>query len=126
VDIPESLAAVLLEWAAGKQGYLFATDTGKPLGQRNVLSVLHSAKKVGFHAFRRFRTERLRQAGVPEDLLRLWIGHEAESITDLYADGLKKDAAWRREWAAKVGLGFSMNGLRWATNVVPITSAKVA
>ena len=111
VDIAEPLARLFREHAAGKSGYLFAASTGNPFQQRNVLGVLHDTKKVGLHAFRRFRTEVLRRVRVPEDLTRLWLGHAKESDTDYYADGLKNDSAWRQEWSERVGLGFSLNGL---------------
>jgi integrase len=74
VDIAEGLALLLQDWIAGKSGYIFATATGRPLSQRNVLSRLHATKKVGLHAFRRFRTEVLRRAMAPEDLIQMWIG----------------------------------------------------
>ena len=80
---------------------------------------------LGFHAFRRFRTETLRRAQVPEDLTKLWLGHSKSSVTDFYAGGLSKDLAWRREWCDKVGLGFSF-GLHGLQNAVAIDSAKVA
>ena len=126
VDVAEPLARLLREEFAGKEGYLFGTATGTALQQRNALGRLHETKKVGFHAFRRFRTEVLRRARVPEDLVRLWLGHSKESITDFYADGLKNDAAWRREWAEKAGLGFSLNGLLGLQTVVAIDSVRVA
>jgi integrase len=126
VDIPEPLAKLLRAHTAGKAGYLFATSTGRPIAQRNVLHALHdTGKKVGLHAFRRFRTETLRRARVPEDLTRLWLGHANQSITDLYAEGLQRDSAWRREWCEKAGLGFSL-GLQWATNVVQMKSETAA
>jgi integrase len=126
VDIAEPLAQLFRDEIAGKESYIFATSTGRPLQQRNVLGWLHDTKKVGFHAFRRFRTEVLRRARVPEDITRLWLGHSKESVTDYYAGGLKNDSAWRQEWSERVGLGFSLNGLLGLQNVVPIDSAKVA
>jgi hypothetical protein len=72
IDLPEPLAVLLRGYAASKSGYLFATASGKPLGQRNVLRALHATEKtVGLHAFRRFGTETLRRACVPEDLVKL-------------------------------------------------------
>jgi len=65
VDIPEVLALELRGYVSGVSGYLFATAQGKPLQQRNVLRILHSVKRVGFHAFRRFRLTWLRKNGVP-------------------------------------------------------------
>jgi integrase len=127
VDIPELFAALLQDYAADKTGYLFATSTGRPLPQRNVLRALHATgKKVGLHAFRRFRTESLRRARVPEDLTTLWLGHSKKTVTDLYASGLQNDEAWRREWCERVGLGFSLDGLHGLQKVVSINSEKAA
>jgi len=126
VDIAEPLSQLLREQVAGKTGYLFAAASGRPLQQRNVLRALHSTgKKVGLHSFRRFRTETLRRARVPEDLIKLWLGHSKHTVTDFYAIGLYKDSAWRREWCDRVGLGFQL-GYVGLQNVVPIDSAKVA
>jgi integrase len=127
VDITEPLARLLRKYVANKDGYLFSTKRGGPLQQRNVLRALHATgKKVGFHAFRRFRTETLRRARVPEDLTRLWLGHSKQSVTDLYAGGLENDEAWRREWCERAGLGFELNGLLGPQNEVPMEAARVA
>jgi integrase len=111
---------MLREYAAEKSGYLFPTlKTNRPLAQRNVLRALHATGvRVGFHAFRRFRAQSLRRARVPEDLIRLWLGHAGRSITDLYAAGLQHDEAWRREWCNRAGLGFALVGPCWAINQV--------
>ena len=96
------------EFITNKQGYLFATANGKPLQQRNVLRVLHATgKRVGFHAFRRYRAAVLRKAQVPEDLIGLWLGH-AQNLTDRYAGQLREDMAYRAEWCKRAGLGFSV------------------
>ena len=127
IDIAEPLSQLLRKYVEGKSGYLFAAATGRPLQPRNVLRALHaSGKKVGFHAFRRFRTEALRRARVPEDLIKLWLGHSKCTVTDFYAGGLSKDLAWRREWCDKVGLGFSAAGLLGLQNVVTTDSTKAA
>lgn len=115
IDIAEPLAVMLKAYATGKGGYLFATKSGRPIAQRNV----NRAAGVGLHAFRRFRTETLRRARVPEDLIGLWLGHAPKSVTDLYANGLQHDLAWRREWCDRVGLGFSI-GLYGAINSAPL------
>jgi integrase len=127
VDIAEPLARLLSEYVAGKSGYLFATKSGRPLAQRNILRAWHAAigKKVGLHSLRRFRTETLRRARVPEDLIKLWLGHSKKSVTDFYAGGLQNDTAWRSEWVERAGLRFSC-GLQGLQNVVAIDSAKVA
>jgi len=127
VDIAEPLAQLLRGYVSGKTGYLFATKNGSPLQQRNVLRALHATgKKVGFHAFRRFRTETLRRARVPEDLTRLWLGHAKQTVTDFYAGGLEQDEAWRREWCERAGLGFSLIGLLGLQNTVQVSSVEAA
>src|SRR5262249_38376583 len=116
IDIAEPLVALLREYVAGKSGYLFATAGGRPLMQRNVHHALHAAgARAGFHALRRFRTETLRKARVPEDLIGLWLGHARRTVTDLYASGVQQDLAWRREWCDRVGLGFGLRGLQNAS-----------
>ena len=127
VDIAEPLAQLLRRYVSGKVGYLFATKKGSALQQRNSLRALHATgKKVGFHAFRRFRTETLRRVRVPEDLTRLWLGHAKQSVTDFYAGGLENDGAWRREWCERAGLGFSLVGLLGLQNAVQVTSVEAA
>jgi integrase len=108
VDIVEELAALVRDYAAGCSGYLFSTKSGRPFGHRNV----HRAAGVGVHALRRFRIETLRRANVPEGLIAQWVGHAPKSITDLYAEGLKNDRAWRREWCERAGLGFPVGSYR--------------
>lgn len=106
VDVPEELARVLLT-NMPSDGYVFATSTGKPFQQRNLLRVLHNVKTVGMHAFRRYRLTWLRKMGVPRDLERFWMGHAAQDVGDLYSK-LKDDAAFRGIWCERAGLGFSM------------------
>jgi integrase len=83
VDIPEPLAALLRGHVENKSGYLFAVASGRSLAPRNIHRALHATgKRVGFHAFRRFRTETLRRARAPEDLIGLWLGHAQRTVTD--------------------------------------------
>jgi integrase len=125
VDVPEPLAWMLREYIADKQGYLFGTANGNPLQHRNVLRVLHgTGKRVGLHAFRRFRAAVLRKARVPEDIIGLWLGH-AQNLTDLYAAQLREDVVFRSEWCKRAGLGFSVVTLV-TQNVVQIDGRKVA
>jgi integrase len=63
--------------------YLFASRNETPLIDRNELKALHATGvKVAFHALRRYRTETLRRARAPEDLIRMWLGHASSSVTD--------------------------------------------
>ena len=124
VDVPEVFAKELRNFVGGVSGYLFATAQGKPLQRRNVLRVLHSVKRVGFHAFRRFRLTWLRKNAVPKDLERFWMGHAAEDVGDLYSK-LKEDVAFRQQWAERIGLGFELVHIGPQT-VVAMKSEKVA
>ena len=64
-------------------------------------------EKCGFHAFRRFRITHLRKQRVMEVLLRIWVGHSTEGITDKYTvETLKRDVAYRKATAEQAGLGF--------------------
>lgn len=127
VDIAEPLAALLREYVAGKSGYIFATKSGRPMAPRNLHRALHETGiRVGFHAFRRFRTETLRRARVPGDLERLWLGHTQKTITDLYAMGVQQDRVWRREWVERAGLGFSLNGQHGLQNATTVALAQAA
>ena len=76
------------------QSYLYETGL-KPLGIR------------GFHTFRRYRITRLRELGVPEDVIRYWAGHAGGSITDRYSR-LAQDKELRKQWAVRAGLGFEL------------------
>lgn len=107
VDIAEPLAQILRAYVGGNAGYLFSAGNGRSLDQRNVLRALHATgKRVGLHAFRRFRTETLRRARVPEDLIKLWLGHSKQTITDFYAMGLERDETWGRDWCERSRLGY--------------------
>jgi integrase len=123
VDIPEELAKVLRDRITGG-GYLFTFSTGKPFQPRFLLGVLHRVRKVGMHAFRRYRLTWLRKNGVPKDLERFRMGHAPEDVGDGYSK-LKDDAAFRGFWYEKAGLGFSMVSVV-TQNAVSIESAMVA
>lgn len=124
VDIPEVLASELRDYVSGINGHLFTTAQGETLQQRNVLRVLHSVKRVGFHAFRRFRLTWLRKNAAPKDLERFWMGHAVQEVGDLYSK-LREDAAFRQECAERIGLGFELVHIG-PQNVATIKTQKVA
>jgi integrase len=111
VDIAECLAQALRGYTKGREGHLFTTRAGRLLDSGNVLDVLQRAgRRGGYHAFRRFRFAVLRKAGVPDDLIKLWLGH-SQNLIDLYAAQLRYDEAYRREWCEKAGLGYGLGEL---------------
>ena len=122
VDVCEPLAAFLKEFTDGRtSGFLFQSDSGLPLLQSNIIRDSLSKRRVeGFHTFRRFRTSQLRKSRVPWDLEKFWIGHANKDVTDKYAEQLKDDVEYRREWAEKVSLGFEVGTNGTKPNVVPM------
>jgi hypothetical protein len=104
---------------------LSTTRAGRVLDQRNSFKALHGAgNRGGFHAFRRFRFAVLRRGGVPENLIKLWLGHP-QNLMDLYAAQLRYDVVYRREWCEKAGLGFELGELGYKLEV-PIRPLLVA
>jgi integrase len=141
IDIHPDVAALLLaEIGIRKSGYLFCTESGKPLLQSNLrknvfdpILVGRARKKMvrvgmkwkqvgtetipgvigekrGFHAFRRFRATHLAVSEAPEVFQKYWLGHGAKTITELYQKA-KQESAKRKEWCEKAELGFALPGV---------------
>jgi integrase len=87
--------------------YLFQSRAGQALHVNTTRHWLADRGIPGFHSFRRFFISRRRSLGFPENLLRFTVGHSGISITDLY-DQSAEDEAYRKEWCAKMGLGFEL------------------
>jgi integrase len=120
VDISSPLANLVQAFVGErKSGLLFQNRNGKPLSQTNVVRrSLHpilkelGVGKTGFHAMRRFRATWLRKQRAPEDLIKFWLGHAKQSVTDGYSK-LENDVEFRRDEAEKVGTGFEVpNSMR--------------
>lgn len=115
VDICPKLAEPLREFVKDHQaGLLFTNKAGKPLSQTNLLRrsfhpILKKlgVQKAGFHAMRRFRTTWLRKQRAPEDIIKFWLGHAKQSVTDGYSK-LADDVEFRKQVAEKVGTGFKV------------------
>lgn len=120
VDVTKELATLLAKFIGDrKDGYLFRTETGKPLSPRNILrDSLHPTlvkldqPKMGFHCFRRFRESVLQKSEARSLLVDYWMGHENREMGTRYAKQLVEDIAWRKQWAEKVGLGFRLTDLQ--------------
>jgi hypothetical protein len=129
IDVCSELAVMLKSYIGNRtNGFLFHTDSGKPLSQRNILRdglnpilTKLNLKQDGkaFHSFRRFWVMHLRKNRVPWDLEKFWIGHANKDVTDKYAAQLKEDVEWRKDVAEKTGLGFALSAsieiFNWAT-----------
>lgn len=115
VDVCPKLAELLRTFVKDRQpGFLFVNKSGKPLSQTNLLRrALHpilkelGVEKAGFHAMRRFRTTWLRKQRAPEDLIKFWLGHAKQTVTDGYSK-LADDVEFRRQVAEEVGTGFDV------------------
>ena len=104
IDLDPKVNEFLSQVFAGSPvGYeLFS---GSPDYLREVLAT-HGIEG-GFHAFRRFRITHLKLQGVPDALIKFWVGHEAGDITEVYTQ-VGGEIQSRKEWAAKAGLGFQL------------------
>ena len=110
VDLDSKVGEVLRKFIGNRKGLVFATRTGKPLSQSNILKrQLHplleelDLPKCGAHAFRRYRTTWLRKQRTPEG----WMGHAGQSITDGY-DRVREDVEFRKRVAKAAGFGFTI------------------
>jgi len=118
IDLCPEMAGLLLKYIGDRKGLLFPSKTGKtPMTYSNVrrrslhpklLKLGLYTDGAGAHVLRRFRSAELRKHGCPEDLRKYWLGHENSDISDHYAEQLLFDMKRRREWAARVGLGFEV------------------
>jgi integrase len=124
----------LLKAAVGGRtsGFLFQSDSGRPLTQRNVLrNGLGKIRKdmkledgKAFHSFRRFRTAHLRKNRVPWDLQKLWMGHANRGVSDRYAEQLKEDVEWRKEVGENAGLGFKLPTMESSVGLLGLPKQK--
>ena len=48
------------------------------------------------------------ESRTPEDLIRFWLGHADETVTDGYSK-LREDVQYRKEGAEQIGLGFELS-----------------
>jgi integrase len=113
VDLHPDLNLYLCRWfmTAIPDNLMFPSQTGGLACIKTCYQRLAKAGITeGFHAFRRFRVTHLRSQAVPEDLIQYWVGHAKTGITDRYSK-LSENLEIRKNWAAKCGLGFSLEGL---------------
>jgi integrase len=116
VDLHPDVAKLLSGFIGDRtRGYIFCTSNGNTLAQSNILRRrLHPVleklgiKQCGFHAFRRFRNTFLRHyTPCPNGLRNFWFGWSGKDMRDHY-DKIRADAAFRREVAERVGIGFEL------------------
>jgi len=65
-------------------------------------------ESAGFHTFRRFRESILQMSEARTLLIDFWMGHANRDMSRRYGKQLLDNIQWRRDCAAKVGLGFTL------------------
>ena len=114
VDLSTEVAEYLRVLINGRDGLLFQTRNGTPylhnnLEQRWLKPRLQAMKidekGMGFHAFRRFRKTWLRGERCQEDINNFWMGHQPETMSELYSR-MEFELERRLDEAEKIGVGF--------------------
>ena len=116
VDLSTEVAEYLRAFVSGTDGLLFETRNGTPylhnnLEQRWLTPRLQAMgideKGMGFHAFRRFRKTWLRGERCQEDINNFWMGHQPETMSELYSR-MEFELERRLDEAERVGVGFAV------------------
>jgi integrase len=106
IDLASSLAGQLQEYVQKcTTPFLFNFSYSDALLKLHAILEELKIEKTGFHAFRRFRKTHLGKNHVGRDLIKYWLGHGAEDVTDLY-DHIGNDTEFRLAETERVGLGF--------------------
>jgi hypothetical protein len=116
VDLVPTLAALVKGYIGARtSGFLFETSGGLPMSPRNITrDSLHpilremGRESAGIHTFRRFRESILQMSEARTLLIDFWMGHANGEMSGRYGKQLLDNVQWRRECAAKVGLGFAL------------------
>ncbi len=116
VDLSTEVAEYLRAFTSGKSGLLFETRNGTPYLHNNLerrwltprLQAMGIDEKgMGFHAFRRFRKTWLRGERCQEDINNFWMGHQPETMSELYSR-MEFELERRLDEAERVGVGFAV------------------
>jgi len=123
IEVSTEVAEYLRGFVSSKRGLLFETRNGTPylhnnLEQRWLTPRLQTMgideRGMGFHAFRRFRKTWLRGERCQEDINNFWMGHQPETMSELYSR-MEFELDRRLDEAERVGVGFTVPG----TEVAP-------
>jgi hypothetical protein len=111
-DVDPRLNSTIAKFVAKNKiepgAFLFQSRSGRAMHLLTAFVRLQKHRVKGFHSFRRFRITRLRDLGEPEDIIRYWVGHEGQGITDRYSK-LAENVELRKQWALRAGLGFDIS-----------------
>ena len=132
VDLSKQVAEYLRAYINGKDGLLFETRNGTPylhnnLEQRWLTPRLQAMqideKGMGFHAFRRFRKTWLRGERCQEDINNFWMGHQPETMSELYSR-MEFELDRRLQEAEKIGVGFTVPSVEVAPSAPRISEGE--
>ena len=127
VDIAEPLAQLLTRARVWQIRIFIRNEKRTATRTAQRPRALHATgKKVGLHAFRRFRTETLRRAVFRRTSSSLAWPLEARPLPISTLSDWKKTKRGGGNGARRAGLGFSLVGLLGLQNVVQIDSEKAA
>jgi integrase len=111
VDLDPRLNDLIAEFVAANKiqagGFLFQSRSGQAMNLKTATDRLKKHGVKGFHAFRRFRATRLREVGISEEIIRTWLGHADQTISDRYSK-LAENVELRKQMVARAGLGFEL------------------
>jgi integrase len=133
VDLSTGVAGYLRAFISGKNGLLFQTRNRTPylhnnLEQRWLTPRLQAMgideKGMGFHAFRRFRKTWLRAERCQEDINNFWMGHQPETMSELYSR-MEFELERLLDEAERLGVGFAVPNIEVAPSA-PRISEEVA
>lgn len=94
IDLHPEVAEFLRTYTAGKNGLLFHTTNDTPHLYANLedhwltprLSAMGLDEKgMGWHSFRRYRNTWLRLQRTQDDILKFWMGHKPQTMSELYS-----------------------------------------
>ena len=126
-DLDPRLNAAIAKFVAEQNvqpgAFLFQSRSGRAMHLRTATARLEKHGIPGFHSFRRHRITRLRDLGLPEDIIRYWVGHAGEGITDRYSK-LAENVELRKEWALPRRSRI-FSGSSWKTGDPPRQSCKI-
>jgi integrase len=129
VDLSKDVAEYLRAFIGGKDGLLFQTRNGTPYLHNKLeqhwltprLEAMHIDEKgMGFHAFRRFRKTWLRGERCQEDINNFWMGHQPETMSELYSR-MEFELDRRVDEADQIGVGFTVPSVEVAPSAPRIS-----
>jgi len=133
IEVSTEVAEFLRRFITGKTGLLFETRNSTPylhnnLEQRWLTPRLRAMgideKGMGFHAFRRFRKTWLRGERCQEDINNFWMGHQPETMSELYSR-MEFELHRRLDETERVGVGFTLPTIKVAPSAPRISEEVV-